>query len=346
MPTSRSEYTQETDGWTVTAAFSKQVKDKIILVTGTNARGIGGATIEALAAQAPKLLIAAGRDLEKVQKLLQTVRNAHPQVAVRSLRLDLSSQPSCRSAAAEIIADDTIPQLDIIINNAGVMSIPERQMSDRGIEMHLAVNHIGHFLFTNLIMPKLLVAAQNTEPNSVRIVNVASRGTIYSPFRFSDWNFENEEDGLPEEERPNHEALAALHATVKGSYSPIVAYGQSKTANVLFSVGLTHQLHERYGILSLSVHPGVIETELGRYAVEDMKAATDRAKAKGFFFKSLAQGAATQLVAALDPALRPDDTFLSDCQIADWAPTWSVNPATADRLWQLSERLVEQRFKY
>ncbi|OAL07131.1 NAD(P)-binding protein [Phaeosphaeriaceae sp. SRC1lsM3a] len=346
MPTSHSEFDQEVDGLSVTAAFREHVQDKIILITGVNADGIGGATVEALATQAPKLLIAAGRNLEKVRELIRTVQAAQPHVAVRALELDLSSQASCRAGAAEIIADDTIPQLDIIINNAGVMNIPERQISHEGIEMHFAVNHIGHFLFTNLIMPKLQRAAKAASPGSVRIVNVSSRATIYGPVRFSDWNFDKEAEGLPLEERPDLKTMAATHKIVPGAYAPMLAYSQSKTANVLFSIGLTRRLHKGFGIMSLALHPGVVETELARHAADEMKVAAERLKARGFFFKTPAQGAATQLVAALDPALAPADSFLSDCQIADWAPKWSTDAAFADRLWTLSEQLVGQKFEY
>ncbi|KAH7066354.1 hypothetical protein BKA63DRAFT_585430 [Paraphoma chrysanthemicola] len=346
MPTTHPEFKQHVNGLSVAAAFSDQVQNKIILITGANADGIGGATIKALATQAPRLLIAAGRNLGKVQNLIEIIQAAHPHVAIRALELDLASQASCRAAAAEIITDNTIPQLDIIINNAGVMNIPERQFSREGIEMHLAVNHIGHFLFTNLVMPKLKHAAQASPPDSIRIVNVASRGTIYGPVRFSDWNFDKEANELPLEERPNLDALAAAHTIVPGAYNPMIAYSQSKTANILFSIGLTRRLYKGFGIMSLAVHPGVVETELTRHAAEEMKVAAERLKAKGFFFKTPAQGASTQLVAALDPALDPADCFLSDSQIADWAPKWSTDPATADRLWRLSEQLVGQTFEY
>ncbi|KAH7092458.1 hypothetical protein FB567DRAFT_545608 [Paraphoma chrysanthemicola] len=346
MPTTHPEFDQHVNGLSVAAAFSEQVQNKIILITGANADGIGGATMMALAKQAPKLLIAAGRNVGKVRKLIEIIQAAHPQVAIRALELDLSSQASCRAAAAEILTDDTIPQLDIIINNAGVMNIPQRQFSHERIEMHFAVNHIGHFLFTNLVMPKLQHAARASPPDSVRIVNVASRGTIYGPVRFSDWNFDKEANELPLEERPDFEAMAAAHTIVPGAYNPMVAYSQSKTANILLSVGLTRRLQKDFGIMSLAVHPGVVETELTRHAAEEMKVAAERLKAKGFFFKTPAQGAATQLVAALDPALGPADGFLSDCQIADWAPQWSTDLATADRLWKLSEQLVGQSFEY
>lgn len=346
MPTTHREFDQHVDGLSVAATFSEKIQNKIILVTGANADGIGGATMMALAKQAPKLLIAAGRNLVKFRKLIEIIEAAHPQVAIRALELDLSSQASCRATAAEIIADNGIPQLDIIINDAGIMNIPQRQFSHEGIEMHFAVNHIGHFLLTNLVMPKLQHAARAFPPDSVRIVNVASRGTIYGPVRFSDWNFDKEVNELPPEERPDFEAMAAAHTIVPGAYNPMLAYSQSKTANILFSVGLTRRLHKDFGIMSLAVHPGVVETELTRHAAEEMKVTAQRLKAKSFFFKAPAQDAATQLVAALDPVLDSADCCLSDCQIADWAPQWSTDPATADRLWRLSEQIVGQSFEY
>jgi NAD(P)-dependent dehydrogenase (short-subunit alcohol dehydrogenase family) len=345
MPTTHSQYGLETDAETVATAFGDHVKGKIIVVTGVNAKGIGGATVAALATQSPKLIIATGRSLDKLEEAIQPVRGAHPEVEYRAVQLDLSSQASCRQAAKKIA--DTVPHIDILINNAGVMNLPERQLSPEGIEMQFATNHIGHFLFTNLLMPKLLDAAKGARKGAVRIVNVSSRGVVYSPVRFSDYNHEKDSRTLPQDEQPDYDAVMAIHGAVKPSYTPIVAYGQSKTSNVLFSVGISRRLYESHGILSIGLHPGAILTELARYAdKEATEAAFSRAKAAGYKFKSLSQGASTQLVAALDPALTPNEIYLSDCQTTDWVPKWATDLALADRLWELSEKLVGEKFEY
>jgi NAD(P)-dependent dehydrogenase (short-subunit alcohol dehydrogenase family) len=129
----------------------------------------------------------------------------------------------------------------------------------------------------------------------------------------------------------------------------MLAYGQSKSANVLFSLALTNRLYERYGILSFGLHPGLIPTELGRYHDPAMiEAMLNRLQSAGLVVKTLGQGAATSLVAALDPDLRPASkdgkgVFLADCQISD-VESWATDPAAAEKLWTVSEELVGEKF--
>eukprot|EP01112_Ceratiomyxa_fruticulosa_P015887 TRINITY_DN4743_c0_g1_i1.p1 TRINITY_DN4743_c0_g1~~TRINITY_DN4743_c0_g1_i1.p1 ORF type:complete len:211 (-),score=42.42 TRINITY_DN4743_c0_g1_i1:226-816(-) len=180
------------------------------------------------------------------------------------------------------------------------MNVTSHTLSVDGIELHFATNHIGHFLFTNLILPKLKVAALKNPKGSTRIINLTSRGHSTSPFRFSDWNFEGKP--LAEEERANWQLLTRIFgAKETDGYNPWVAYGQSKTANVLFSEYLYRNL-EKYGIVSLAVHPGLIKTEIGRHMNED---AHEHLKAimKSIPHKTLEQGSSTTLVAAFDPKL-------------------------------------------
>ncbi|KAK5239101.1 hypothetical protein LTR40_014856, partial [Exophiala xenobiotica] len=101
----------------------------------------------------------------------------YPDVDYRPLQADLSSQESVRKAASTLMAWEDVPAVDLLFNNAGVMNIPERTLSPDGIEMHLATNHVGHFLLANLILPKLIAAAKNSPRGFVRIINISSVGT-------------------------------------------------------------------------------------------------------------------------------------------------------------------------
>ena len=231
------------------------------------------------------------------------------------------------------------------------MNIPERTLSEDGIEMQFATNHIGHFLFTNLILSKLTASANASPKGTTRIVNVSSRGVRLSPVRFSDLNFTKTADELPESERPDFAVLKSSFLEIDhvDAYHGMVAYGQSKSANVLFSLSLTDSLYERYGIVSFGLHPGGILTELARYSDPAViEAALDKYRSMGMVFKSLGQGAATTLVAALDPKLVPaskdgQGIYLDDCQVSDTAK-WAMDPLAAKKLWSVSEELVGEKF--
>jgi NAD(P)-dependent dehydrogenase (short-subunit alcohol dehydrogenase family) len=357
MSVTRSDFGSKTEAISVTEAYASQVADKIILITGVNAGGIGGATAIALSQQEPRLLILAGRNRNKVNEVIKSIESTSPAVPCHFLNLDLSSQDSCRHAAEEILSNSSIPHIDILINNAGVMTIPERTLSPEGIEMQFATNHIGHYLFTNLIVSKLISASQSSPKGSTRIVNVSSIGTRYSPIRFSDINLTKYLPGdLPDNEKPNVEEIKKIGHSLSSSdpYTPIVAYGQSKTANILYTIALNRRLLDKHGILSLALHPGAIMTELMRHTTGGEGLSQERIqqlKDMGFEFKTLSQGASTQCVAALDPALvdvgsHAKRIYLTDCQITDEVPAWSVDEKVAERLWEVSEELVGQKFDW
>lgn len=276
----------------------------------------------------------------------------------RPLQINLSSQQSVRTAAAEILSWSDVPTVNIIVNSAGIMLLPERTLSEDGIEMHFATNHIGHFLFTCLIMPKLIKAAQGTSKGATRIVNVTSGSPMVSRMRWSDINFEKINKDLPETEQPNyniHRMWGGIDVENK-SYIPLEGYNQSKVANVLFGIAANKRLYDKYGILSVAVHPGVIKTELGRNASSETLEAVEAMRQSGVFsFKTLGGGASTSLVAALDPRLGPGENrdgsenyggFLVDCQISDKAHPLAVSSDEAEKLWQLSEELVKEKFSW
>lgn len=348
MPTSNTTYNQHTTGHTVVSEYASQVKDKIVLITGANPGGLGATTATSLARASPKLIVVAGRSSSKLAETADEIKKVNASVAVKPLSLDLSSQDSCRKAAQEILEAEDVPHIDLLINNAGVMDIAERMLSPEGIEMQFATNHIGHYLFTNLILPKLALAAKNSPPKSTRIINLSSRAVLYGPVRFSDWNFTKREADLPEAEHMTRETRMLWNEMEDRPYVPQAAYGQSKCANLLFTRELNKRLVEKTGILSVAAHPGGVNTNLGRH-IDPQKFEGVLAKFKEFagptfHFKDLDEGCSTTLVAALDPALTEDDYFMADCQVADWAPKCATDLDLADRLWTLSEALVRQQF--
>jgi NAD(P)-dependent dehydrogenase (short-subunit alcohol dehydrogenase family) len=196
--------------------------------------------------------------------------------------------------------------------------------------MQFATNHVGHFLLTCLLAPALKAAAPS------RVVNLSSAGHHMSAVDLDDPFFNDRE------------------------YDKWVSYGQSKTANILFSVGLEKRLAGA-GVHAYAVHPGGIMTELGRHLTdEDIAAMMERnnisdPEAFQAGFKTVPQGAATSVWAATSPELEGrGGLYCEDCHVAGpgaggirdggYAP-WALDPDAAERLWALSEELVDQRFE-
>jgi NAD(P)-dependent dehydrogenase (short-subunit alcohol dehydrogenase family) len=211
----------------VAADNASSIADKVVLTTGVSPGGVGATFVETIAKHKPRLLILAGRSRSKVQATADKINSdpASEGVETRVLVLDLASQKQVRQAAEEVLA---YPEdIDVVMNSAGTMAGPYRTTED-GLEAQFGSNHIGHFLFTNLIMSKIL-ASKNP-----RIINVSSDGHRLGPMRFNDWNFQ---DGK--------------------AYDQWQAYGQSKAANIIFSRALAQKLGAK-GLRSYSLHPGVI----------------------------------------------------------------------------------------
>lgn len=212
----------------IAADNASSIAGKIVLTTGVTQGGLGATFVETIAQYKPRLLILAGRSAEKVGATTQAIKShaSSADVEVRFLPLDLSSQAAVRAAAEKVLSWDDVPHIDVLVNSAGIMAGPYRTTAE-GIENQFGSNHIGHFLFTNLLVPKLLSAP------SPRVVSVASDGHRFSGVRFSDVNFQ---DGKV--------------------YEQWTAYGQSKTANILFARALAEKLGAR-GLRAYSLHPGV-----------------------------------------------------------------------------------------
>ena len=249
----------------------------------------------------------------------------NPKLEATFVMLDLADQTSVRDAARQINA--ATDKLDILINNAGIMCTMPYQTTAQGIELQFGTNHIGHFLLTNLLIPKILAAGKGS-----RIVNVASTGYTLSDIPFDNVNFD---DGK--------------------TYNPWLAYAVSKTANILFTVALADKLRSK-GVLSFALQPGMprtnlynhlTETGLGSFA-EGVRLAAERGSGAQNDFdtdvKTLEQAASTPLDAALDPAWEGSSgIFLRNCQPFD-VKAYAKDPTLAEKLWEMSEGLVGQKF--
>ena len=151
------------------------------MITGVSPGGLGAEAARAISLGQPRLLILAGRNTSKVQETEKAINATSPQVLAKCLKLDLSSQKQIREAAAKV--NGYKEPIDCLINNAAIMAAPYAVTED-GLEAQFGTNYVGHFLFTNLIMPKILEAGKGA-----RIVNVSSHGHHYEGIRFDDYDF-------------------------------------------------------------------------------------------------------------------------------------------------------------
>lgn len=287
-----------------------------VFVTGGNS-GLGQETGRAMAARGAAVVLM-GRDQAKLDEAADAIRAEHPAAHIETITGDLGSLASLATCGAEARA--RLAKIDLLINNAGVMACPHEHTAD-GFERQFGTNHLGHFALTAHLMP--LIAAGSAK----RIVNLSSRGHHMAPVDLDDLNFER---------RP---------------YNPWVSYGQSKTANVLFSVELERRYGPR-GIHAYAVHPGGINTNLGRHLTPEMAAALMERVTKsdsGFQWKTIPQGAATSCWAATAPELAGHGgVYCEDCHVAEvddvsanrGVRSYALDPESAARLWQISEELT------
>lgn len=274
--------------------------------------------------------------------------------------MDLGSQKAVRAAAAEFLSWTDVPELNILINSAGIGCIPECTINEDGIEIHMATNHVGHWLFANLVLPKLIKSGENIRKGATRIVNVSSGSPTVSSMRWSDMRFEKKNTDLPVEEQPNYDFFRRYwgYSSVEDqTYIPLDGYNRSKVANVLFGIGANKRWLDKYGIMTLAAHPGVIKTELARSMTPETLAVVQGVyNGTEIPIKTLGAGSSTSLVAALDPQLsvRVGETvngvenygaFLVDCQISEKARPLAVSSEEAEKLWKQSEEWVKQEFQ-
>lgn len=303
----------------------KDLSDRTILVTGGYS-GLGRETARALAAKGSHVILS-GRDATKLSAAADEIATATGG-KVDTLVCDLASLAAIRAAGEE--ARSRFTHIDVLINNAGVMAAPLSRTAD-GFETQFGTNHLGHFVLTKELMPLI------EQGSSQRIVNLSSRGHHIAPVDFDDPNFHSR------------------------AYDPWLAYGNSKTANILFAVGLEQRFGGE-GIHAYALHPGGIHTNLGRHMSEaDMAALIERIRKNAEKtseqpqpFKSIPQGAATTCwVATADELAGRGGFYAEDCHVAELDDTsaskgvrsYALDRANADRLWALSEELVGERFE-
>jgi len=281
------------------------MEGKTVLITGCNT-GIGKETAKDLSKRGAKVVMAC-RNLELAEKAAEEVKNVGKgQVSV--MKLDLASLDSVRAFAKEY--NETEERLDVLINNAGVMLLPEKTHTADGYETTIGVNHLGHFLLTNLLLDKL----RASKPS--RIVNVSSLAHEKGKIDLGDLNYATK------------------------PWDSMAAYRQSKLANVLFSRQLA-KLLEKDEVTVYSLHPGVVRTELGRHIIQKLGIFAYLLGALIWpFTKNPAQGAQTTIYCAVDEEISGHSgRYYSDCKEKDAAPQ-AQDDETAEKLWELSEKLV------
>jgi NAD(P)-dependent dehydrogenase (short-subunit alcohol dehydrogenase family) len=300
-----------------------QTLTSLVLITGPTPGGIGAETAITLARAKPKHMIFAGRTEGKIQPLINQINQEHPEIKISFLELDLSSQKSVRAGAERVkslLAGDKITAL---ILNAAIMMCPY-SLTEDGVELQFATNHIGHFLFSNLLLRKELIGS--------RIVVVSS---------------------LASERKPSYLFSNLDDVTYNGgkTYDPVVAYSFSKASNVLYAKRLARLLKPK-NITVFSLNPGSIRTNLQVHMTDETRnsAVAQLLKENPDFKypqpKTLQQGAATQLCAALDPSLADDSgAYLNDCQVKH-SSLLTEAEAFEDQIWELSEKLVGEKFDF
>lgn len=181
-----SPFTSTTTADEVASLCSSNINNKVILITGASPKSLGAEFALSIAQHAPALIILAGRSAPKNEQTAADIQKVAPGISTRFLQLDLTSRAKIREAAKEVNAYPDVEHIDVLMNSAGIMAGPYEETAD-GIESQFGINHLGHFLFTNLIMGKL-VSEDGSRPS--RVVNITSEGYQLSPIRFQDWNFE------------------------------------------------------------------------------------------------------------------------------------------------------------
>jgi NAD(P)-dependent dehydrogenase (short-subunit alcohol dehydrogenase family) len=287
---------------------------KRAIVTGGSS-GIGVETARALSSAGAEVTLAV-RDVTSGEQVAGEIsgKTGNP---VHVGRVELADPTS----VAEFAAGWSGP-LHLLVNNAGIMAVPERELTNQGWELHFATNHLGHLGLAQALHDSLAAAG------SARIVSLTSRGHVRSPVVFNDIQF------------------------AERAYDPYLAYGQSKTANILFAVEATRRWAAD-GIVANAVHPGAIEaTRLGRHIPQQ---GMQNFKSNAIYtWKTVGQGAATSVLVASSPSLDGvGGRYFEDCNPAEVLPEgtdfaavghgvawYAVDPGNAERLWDISTELL------
>ena len=308
------------------------LKGKRILVTGVSA-GLGVETARSLAAHGAHV-VGAARDLNKAKTATEQVLNdaAANGGSLELVELDLANLKSVRACSDRLLAK--AEPFDVVIANAGVMATPFGHTAD-GFETQFGTNHLGHFVLVNRIASLIR--------DGGRLINLSSSGHRYSNVDLEDPSFEHT------------------------PYEPFVAYGRSKTANILFAVAFDKRHRDR-GVRAAAVHPGGIQTELARYLdasrmqkiVEQINQQLAAEGKPAFKFKTVPQGAATSVWAAVvAPADEIGSRYCENCHVGQIVPDhvtstaisegvrgYALDAENAEALWKKSEEMVGESFSF
>ncbi|CAI9783234.1 unnamed protein product [Fraxinus pennsylvanica] len=282
-----------------------------VIITG-GASGIGLETSRVLARRNAHVIIGA-RNMEAANEAKQLILKDNNNARIDIFKLNLASLKSVKAFADHFISLN-LP-LNVLINNAGIMFCPY-QLSEDGIEMQFATNHLGHFYLTSLLLDKMKETAKSTGIEG-RIVNLSSVAHIHTYYKGIQFDRIND----------------------KISYSDKKAYGQSKLANILHANELARRLQaEGVNITVNSVHPGLIMTNLFKHSAISMRILK-------FFtcilWKNVPQGAATTCYVALHPKLKGvSGKYFVDCN--EFKPRrLATDEALAKKLWDFSNKLID-----
>ena len=290
---------------------------KLAIVTGGNS-GIGWETAKALAKAGAHVIIAA-RSEQRGQETVRAIKEVVPKALVEAGVLNLASLASI--AAFAHMLRERGQAIDLLINNAGVMAIPERRLTSDGFEMHFGTNHLGHFALTGHLFPLLL---KSPAPRVVTVSAVIARGRS-TRLDLSDLQWDHH-------------------------YTPMGAYARSKLANVLFAVELNRRA-QGHGLVSVVVHPGTSFTNLQQHAVPAFLGPLVRPLFNGLLGQSAEQGALPSLYAAT--ALEVSGgTFVGPTGSHELRgapgivrlPKQAFDINLAQALWEVSEHLTQVHF--
>jgi len=295
-----------------------------VLVTGVSA-GLGVETARTLLAHGADV-VGTARDLDKARRATAGIADGKAGGTLELVELDLASLASVRACADALLAAGK--PFDLVIANAGVMACPQGTTAD-GFETQFGTNHLGHFVLVNRIAG--LIAPGG------RLVNLSSAGHRYSDVDLEDPGF------------------------ARGGYEPFIAYGRSKTANILFAVEFDRR-HRARGVRATALHPGGIHTELSRHMdeetmtalIDSINEAQAAAGQPSFRFKTVPQGAATSVWAGVvADADQVGGLYCEDCHVAEIQDNdgiregvrrYALDPERAKALWAKSEEMVGERF--
>lgn len=284
---------------------SVRLDGKTVVITGCNT-GIGKETALELSRRGAKIVMVC-RNMDKANIAAKEIRNeANGEVVVYQMKLD--SLKSVRKCAEEI--NNGEEKIDILINNAGVLNTNFEKTED-GFELHMGINHLGHFLFTNLLLDKM-----KSNRNPCRIINVSSLIYKWSRMDLNDIHYQNK------------------------PYKMFEAYGISKLANIHFTRELSKRL-KGSNITTFALHPGTVQTEISRHIEERMFKFLHKILAPtAFFFKTPLEGAQTSIYCATEPSLEDcSGMYFADCKqedLKDFAKDDDIDV----KLWDYSVKAV------